>query len=80
MTIAEKIVSLANDHDAIAVSLYSCVINLRSGATITIPRGVQELEKRNNEGRVTMARYHYADGSRVHFSWSLMNGANFTAS
>jgi len=80
MTIAEKIVNVVTDTDIIAVSLYACVANLRSGATITLPRGVQEFEKRNDNGRVTMARYHYADDSRVHYTWSLMRGCSFTHS
>lgn len=38
---------------------------LQNGQTVRFPTGVQELEKRNDKGQVSHARYLYADGSRL---------------
>jgi hypothetical protein len=37
------------------------------------------MERRNEDGRCTAARYHYADGSRLHFTWHPMHGARLRA-
>lgn len=81
MTIAERIADLVRG--ASAVTLYGgyCTrLNDKGGFdTVRFPTGHQEAERRNPQGRCTMARYHYADGSRLVFRWNETRGASYTA-
>lgn len=79
MTIASRIFQTLRDNDTIAVSLRDGSAVLRNGQTITFPTGNIELEKRNNNGRVTAMRVHYADDSRIVFNWSENGGAVYSA-
>lgn len=52
---------------------------MSAGKYKRFPTGRQELEKRNDEGRVSHCRYLYADGSRLVYRWSIANGYTLTA-
>jgi hypothetical protein len=64
---------------ASAYTLYGGYAVFLSGPRKTFPTGHQEMERRNEDGRCTAARYHYADGSRLHFTWHPMHGARLRA-
>lgn len=50
-----------------------------SGRTVVLAQGVQELEKRNEKGQCSHARYLYADGSRLTYKRKANNGFSLTA-
>ena len=68
MTLAQKVKDIAIE--ASAVTFYGAYAMMPDGRNVQLPQGVQEHEKRNTDGRCTMARYLYADGSRLTFRWS----------
>lgn len=77
MTIASRI--LEQIEGASAVTLYGAYA-IVNGRAVHLPQGVQEMESRNRDGRVTAARYLYADDSRLHFTWSRDRGGRYRAS
>jgi hypothetical protein len=77
MSIASQIMHAVDE--CTAVSLYSGYGVNADGSTVRFPVGVNELEKRNDNGRTTQARYVYADGSRLTFKWSDHAGASYSA-
>mgnify|MGYP001557512689 CR=1 FL=1 len=68
MSIASRIATVAKE--AAAVTFCGGYAQMYNGKIERFPTGHQEAEKRNGNGRCTMARYHYADGSRLIFRWS----------
>lgn len=64
---------------ASAVTLYGGYAIGETGNRIMFPTGHMELEKRNANGRVIAARFHYADGSRLLFSWSESHGPKYVS-
>lgn len=61
-TIADKV--LAAIGDSCTFTLYGGYC-LQNGVNVFFPLGSCELEKRNEKGQVSKARYIYADGSRL---------------
>ena len=72
MSIAAKIKELTNG--ATAYTLYGGYA-LKKERTVRFPGGRLLMEKRNDTGRMTRARYAYADGSMLEFSYSESRGA-----
>ena len=75
MSIASDIAVIAEQ--AAATTFYGGYAQMRDGTIRRFPTGVCELDKRNNNGRCTHARYIYADGSRLTFKWSDARGPSF---
>jgi hypothetical protein len=76
-TIAEHIASVAPTCSA--VTLYGGYGMRGAGEYVRWPIGHQEAERRNDKGRCTYARYHYADGSVLEFRYSDRGGATYRA-
>jgi len=74
-TIAQKVADAVKD--CTAVTLYGGYAVKPSGERVQFPTGVQEIECRNDDGRVTMSRYRYADNSVLIFRWSDRNGPSY---
>lgn len=68
MTIAQRVVEQANKCSR-AFSLYAGYGYDSEGNIHRTPQGVEELIVRNKEGRVTTARFSYADGSVVEYRY-----------
>lgn len=67
MTIASKVIKACEGK--VCYSLYGGYASGYSGHVVCFPAGHCEFEKRNEKGRVIKARYQYADGSRVEFTY-----------
>ena len=80
MTIASRIAAAVQGASAITLYGGYCMkLNDKGGwDTVRFPTGHQEIERRNPQGRCTMARYHYADGSRLVFRWNEARGGSYT--
>jgi hypothetical protein len=62
MSIAQRIADILNQSSTF--TLYGGYAQ-QAGRQVQFPQGHCELEKRNDKGQVSRARYHYADGSRL---------------
>jgi hypothetical protein len=74
MTIAKQIADKLNGQAWAAFTLYGGYASGYDGTTYRFPTGVQELEKRNDKGRVIHARYRYADNSVLTYRYSEARG------
>lgn len=75
-SIAHHIAAILRDKQTF--SLYAGVY-LESGKSIPFPHGHCELEKRNNIGQVSTARYRYADNSTLVYQRKSDNQFSLTA-
>jgi hypothetical protein len=69
-TLADKTKNLIETECPGCFSLHAGY-GLKEGGYVRFPNGVQEMEKRNKNGRCTQARYRYADGSRLTYKYSV---------
>lgn len=76
MTIAENIKSILAECNTFTIYGGYCI---KAGKTVRFPTGAQEIEKRNEKGQVSKARYHYADGSRLTYTRKPDNGFSLKA-
>jgi hypothetical protein len=72
MSIASKIV--VDTYGASAVTYYGGYAVFLDKPRVLFPTGVLLREKRNSEGRCTSAKYEYADGSKLLFTWGPVKG------
>ena len=70
MTIAQNLKQTIETKCPGTFSLYAGY-GMNGGGYVRFPGGVQELEKRNEQGRCTHARYRYADGSTLTYKYSV---------
>lgn len=63
-TLAEKTKQLILSTCPATFSLYAGY-GMIGGQYVRFPTGIQEVEKRNDKGQVSMSRYRYADGSTL---------------
>lgn len=68
-TIAEQVRQTIFTSCPSTFSLYAGY-GMTGGEYVRFPGGVQEMEKRNKNGRCTRARYLYSDGSRLEFRYN----------
>jgi len=68
-TLAEVTKSMIENLCPSTFSLYAGY-GLNGGEYVRFPQGAQLHEKRNDKGRVINARYRYADGSELVYSYS----------
>lgn len=73
MTIAQQVKHTIETECASTFSLHAGY-GMRGGEYIHFPSGSQEAEKRNAEGRCTLARYRYADNSTLEYRYSEARG------
>lgn len=59
---------------ASAYTLYGGYAVYQDKPRALFPAGVQIIERRNDDGRVTLARYQYADDSILEFRWHPLLG------
>jgi hypothetical protein len=69
MTIAEQVKTTINAKCPGTFSLYAGY-GMNGGEYVRFPQAAQVHEKRNENGRVIKARYRYADGSQLEYSYS----------
>jgi hypothetical protein len=69
MTIAQDIKTAIETNCPGCFSLYAGY-GMRGGEYVRFPNGAQETEKRNDNGRVTLARYRYSDNSTLEYRYS----------
>lgn len=67
MTISERVKQVLTENNCMAFTLYGGYASTYAGQTLRFPVGVTELEKRNENGRVVLARYRYADNSTLEY-------------
>ena len=67
-----------NFEKAKTYSIYSNVAII-GRRLVSMPIGVEEMRIVNTDGRPIAARYHYADGSRLHYTWSETDGKQLRA-
>lgn len=70
MTIATSIKNLLTENNCSAFTIYGGYASTHKGETLRFATGVQETEKRNEKGRVILARYRYADNSVLEYRYS----------
>ena len=68
MSIASKVKAIIETKCPGTFSLYAGY-GVESSKPVNFPCGVQILEKRNEQGRVTRARYQYADDSQLEYTY-----------
>ena len=73
MTLAEKVKNTILNECPMTFSLYAGY-GLKAGINIHFQTGVLLKEKRNDSGRVTIALYTYADGSKLQYRYNSNNG------
>lgn len=67
-TIADRVVTACEG--ASAFTIYGgYAVGPNNGATTRFPIGAQLAERRNDKGRVTYAKYVYADGSILEYTY-----------
>ena len=76
-TIAEKIIE--DTAGAMATTYAGGYAVMYDGAKRYFPAGRQLAENRNDRGRVTFAKYAYADGSELTFWFNEQRGAKVEA-
>jgi hypothetical protein len=68
MTIAQTIIAACDGADA--YTLHGGYATSHGPTVCFFPTGHCEQERKNDKGRTTYARYHYADGSRLEYRYS----------
>lgn len=71
MTISERVKQVLTENHCMAFTLYGGYASTHNGETLRFPVGVTELEKRNDNGRVVLARYRYADNSTLEYRYNI---------
>jgi hypothetical protein len=67
MSIAQQVAEACKGKAAF--TLYGGYASGYDGKITRFAQGHQEAERRNDKGRCTYARYHYADGSRLEYKY-----------
>lgn len=76
MTLAEQVKTAIGDSNTFTIYGGYCLV---AGETVRFPTGVPELEKHNEKGQMSHARYIYADGSRLTYRRKPDNEFTLTA-
>lgn len=78
MTLADQVKICIETRCSVTFSLYAGY-GIENGKQVRFAGGVQQKERRNDNGRVTYSQYIYADGSILEFRYSENSGYKLIA-